>query len=163
MQRSGSYFGLFYLGQLAKARSAENGPPLRGAKRHGCFGATLCASCARLRPNACSAVSAPGFALLAEFGIILKLFLVKEELLALGKDKVFPTGRTLQYTIGKFHGSIRTEKISGDGHAPPHCPPVPWSRLTADFHNFGPGPLNARQCFGPSSDTKCKYETAVSN
>jgi hypothetical protein len=47
--------------------------------------------------------------LLAAFGVVFKLFIVKEELLARGEDKLVTAVNTFEDSILKFHGRLPRE------------------------------------------------------
>jgi hypothetical protein len=90
---------------LLEACSAEHGPPLgrtEGNRR-------LLATDPALRPGLCPYAGAAAplkLAHLAALGIIVKLFIVKEQLLAGGEDKVLPAIHTPQYLVLECHDPV---------------------------------------------------------
>jgi hypothetical protein len=130
LRRRGLQCGLWLDLLFLKARSAEHRPALRRLKGHRGFCATLRASCARLGSDPLRAPRALGFALLAVLRIVLKLFIVKEYLLARCKNELCAAVYTFENSISEIHGRLpptgnNTE--NGFGFSSPLPVPVPRS------------------------------------
>ncbi len=87
-----------------EAGSAEYGPSLRGLKGNGGFRGALRTD----GPGFCTdTVAGSGhaldFALFAPLGIVLELFIVKEELLTGGKNEIVTAVRTFQNLVDEIH------------------------------------------------------------
>jgi hypothetical protein len=89
-----------------EAGTAKHRPALGGFEGDCGFSAALGARSTRLRPHTLRSARALGLALLAMLGVVLELFIVKEDLLARGKHKFGATIGALQYSIGEFHGRL---------------------------------------------------------
>lgn len=94
---------------LSKARTTEHWPPLRRLERN-CSVLTALTTC---RPGlSASLLSFAGtlrFALFAPFGVVLEIFLVKEQLFACRKHELGGAIDARQYSIGELHGWILQE------------------------------------------------------
>jgi hypothetical protein len=100
---------------LLKTGTAQHRPALRGFEWNRRFGSTLRAGRARLRANPCVAAGALGFALFTTLGVVFKLLVVEEELLARRKDEISPALYTFQYPILKFHGRLPNRELRRSG------------------------------------------------
>jgi hypothetical protein len=91
---------------LLEAGTAKHGPALCGFEGDCGFCAALGARGARFGSHTLRSARAFGLALLAMLGVVLKLLIVKEDLLARGKHKFSATIGALQNSIGEFHGRL---------------------------------------------------------
>ena len=100
-----------------KAGSAQNRTPLRGTKWNCGLHSARRTLGPGFRPDPRTPVRAFGLALLAALGIVLEILVVKEELLARGKDEFGAAINALQYLIGEFHGRLPpTQETTQIGH-----------------------------------------------
>jgi hypothetical protein len=77
---------------------------LCGLKGNGGFGGALRTNCPGFCPHATAGSgNTLDFALFATLWIVLELLIVKEQLLAGGKDKVITAIRTFQYLVDEVH------------------------------------------------------------
>ena len=117
IQCSSSRRGRLRAALFLEARAAKHGPALGRFERNRGLRAALGARGAGFRPHALRSACAFGLALLAVLGVVLELFIVKEDLLARGKDKFGAAVCALQNSIGEFHGRLpRTGKNIVIGH-----------------------------------------------
>ncbi len=89
---------------LLETRAAQHRPALRGSERNCGFqsaGRAL-GSCFGSYPG--TAVGALRLALLTALGVVFKILVVKEELLARCEDEFGAAINTLEYFIREFHG-----------------------------------------------------------
>jgi hypothetical protein len=91
---------------LLEADPAEHRAALRGAEGNRGRFTTLGAGGASFRAHPGVALGALRLALLAAFGIVLEFFIVKEELLTSGKDKLRTAVNALQNPVDKLHGRL---------------------------------------------------------
>ena len=90
-----------------EARTAQHWTALRGFERNCGFGSAFRTYCAGFSSHTAARTGDPfDLALLATLGIILELLVMKEELLARGKDKIVSAIHAFQYLVNKLH--IRT-------------------------------------------------------
>ncbi len=96
---------------LLKTRTAENGSALCWFERDRGFRAACRAGCTGFGPHAPAACTFR-LALFAVLGIVLKLLIVEEKLLARGEHKFGAAVTTFQNPVDKFHGRLpqRREK-----------------------------------------------------
>jgi hypothetical protein len=87
-----------------KTGAAQHRPALGGLEWHSGFRCALGAGGARLRANSRTAARTLRLALLAVLGVVGKLLVVEEELLAGCKHKVGAAIYALQYSINELHG-----------------------------------------------------------
>jgi hypothetical protein len=88
---------------LLEALAAEDRTALGRLEGHSGFRAAIRTGSAGLGAYGCSTRGALGLALLASFGIVLKLFVVEKQLLASGEYKLIPAIHTFQNLIDEFH------------------------------------------------------------
>ncbi len=89
---------------LLEARPAKYRPALRGLERNGGLGGALRTNRPGLCPHAIAGASYPlNLALLTPLWVVLELLIVKEELLASGKDEVITAIRTFQDLVDEIH------------------------------------------------------------
>jgi hypothetical protein len=83
--------------------------------------------------------SALRLALLAVFGVVREVFIVKKQLLAGREHKLGATIVTLQYPVDKFHGRLPCHRgIRRIGHESESLP-VPFPCALTRVNNKGPG------------------------
>jgi len=127
---------------LFKADAAQNRPSLRGLERNSGCSAALGASGPRLCAHLGATTNALRLTLLAVFRIVLKLFVMEEELLACCKDKIRAAIYTFQGSISKFHSRLpQTGKQIEIGHGFFKLV-IPVSPNLSVDPQLGPGPLN---------------------
>jgi hypothetical protein len=128
---------------LLEASAAQYRSALGGLERNRSFLPALRTNGSGLRANPMTAARALRLALLAALGVIRKLFVVEENLLASRENKVGAAVNAFQDSIGKFHGRLpqsrgfhRNRPLGGNDLPVP----VPCFPVSVRDTQQGPGP-----------------------
>jgi hypothetical protein len=91
---------------LLKTAAAEHRSALCRLKWNRGFGSALGTRRAGFRAHLLAAANSFRLALLAALRVVFELFVVEEDLLARGKDKIRAAVNARKYPIGEFHGRL---------------------------------------------------------
>jgi hypothetical protein len=91
---------------LLETAAAEHRSALCRLKWNSGFGSALGTRRAGFRAHLLATANPFRLALFAALGVIFELFVVEEDLLARGKDKIRAAVNARKYPIGEFHGRL---------------------------------------------------------